>query len=298
MNVAIPERIAQLSARDWLISTRRKAERPALTTAEAERPFAKYYDEPIPEPDPTHYAKMDRPCDPVLAIAPEQLNDLLDLGDLAMEIGWCNLPNGAGFIANRMIYPGVTAAMIDWWFAWHPLEDLRYRIWYPPQHGGIMVSPTGRKRLLDESIPIAERNWGLVHHVTEDCNCGMENIDIHFLSPRDFGFDMSRWREPFVSTFAGGFGWAVAVNRGDASITAPALMCHIFRQHPQGLEHRTRFWMGYRMSCGKPELTLPPGVQVPTAAIQGLARHNVCEFTRFGKFLPRIHAEFGDRMVV
>ena len=298
MNTAIPERAAQLDARDWQVSTLRKAERPALTAAEAVRPFAKYYDEPIPQPDPAHYAKMDQPCNPALAITPEQLNDLLDPGDLAVEIGWCNLPNGAGFIANRMVYPGITAAMIDWWFAWHPLEDLRYRIWYPPQHGGIMVSPAGRKRLLDEAIPMGERNWGLVHHVTEDCNCGMENIDIHFISPREFGFDMSRWREPFVSTFAGGFGWAVAVKRTDASITAPALMCHIFRPHPQGLEHRTRFWMGYRMSGGKPELTLPPGVQVPTAAIQGLARHNVCEFTRFGKFLPRIHAEFGDRMAV
>jgi hypothetical protein len=28
----------------------------------------------------------------------------------------------------------VTAEVIDWWFAWHPLDSLRYRIWYPPQH--------------------------------------------------------------------------------------------------------------------------------------------------------------------
>jgi hypothetical protein len=109
---------------------------------------------------------------------------------------------------------------------------------------------------------------------------------------------MSRWKLPHVATFAGGYGWAVSVNKTDASITAPALMCHIFRQHPHGLEHRTRFWMGYRMSNGKPELTLPPGVAVPQAAIQGLARHNVCEFTRWGQFLPRIYAEFGGRMEV
>ena len=296
MNPLKPEIGAQLDFRAWSASTPGKAVLPPLNPDEARRPYAKYLNEEIPQPDPAHYALMDRPCDSSKAIYPEQMNDLLNPGDLAVEIGWGHLSNGAGFIANRMIYPDITPQMIDWWFAWHPLEDLRYRIWYPPQHAGIMVSPESRKRLLDDSIPFAQRNWGVVHHVTEDCNCGMENIDINFLSPKDFGFDMSRWREPNVSTFAGGFGWAVAVNKTDESITAPALMCHIFRRHPRGLEHRTRFWMGYRMSCGKPELTLPPGIQVPAAAIQGLARHNVCEFTRYGKFLPRIYAEFGERM--
>ena len=52
------------------------------------------------------------------------MNDLLNPGDLAVEIGWCSLPNGAGFVAVRDVYPDITAEMIDWWFAWFPLEDL------------------------------------------------------------------------------------------------------------------------------------------------------------------------------
>jgi phloretin hydrolase len=294
---ATPERI-QPDYMNWLKATRIRADRPPLTAEEQKRPFAKYYYEDIPKPDPAHLKMMDKSCDPAKAILPEQMNDLLNPGDLAVEIGWCNLPNGAGFIANRMVYPGVTPEMVDWWFAWHTLEDLRYRIWYPPQHGGLTLGPAGRARILDDSIPMAERNWGVTHHVTENCNCGMENIDISFLSPRDFGFDMNRWKEPCVATFAGGYGWAVAVDKKDDSITAPALMCHIFRRHPQGLEHRTRFWMGYRISNGKPELTLPPGIAVPVAAVQGLARHNVHEFTRWADFLPRIYAEFGGLMEV
>jgi hypothetical protein len=161
-----------------------------------------------------------------------------------------------------------------------------------------MVSPKNRERLLDDTIAISRRNWGVVHHVTENCDCGMENITITFMSPQDFGFDMARFKQPYVATFAGGYGWAVAVDKTDASITAPALMCHIFRDTEEGLEHRTRFWMGYRFSCGKPELTLPPGVSVPEAAVQGLARHNVKEFTRFRDLLPRIYKEFGGRMLV
>lgn len=294
--MSTPETV-QKNYQEWRASTRSKALQPGLTPEEQARPFAKYFHEEIPKPDPAHYAMMDAPCDPAGAITPEQCNDLLNPGYLEVEIGWCNLPNGAGFIANRSLYPGVTAAMIDWWFAWHPLEDLRYRIWYPPQHGGIHLSPEGRKRILDETIPIAERNWGVVHHVTENCDCGMENITISFMSPEAFGFDLARFRQPQVATFAGGAGWAVTVDKTDASITAPALMCHIFRDTPDGLEHRTRFWLGYRMSNGVPECTLPPGIKVPTVAIQGLARHNVREFTRFKSFLPRIYAEFGGSML-
>jgi hypothetical protein len=292
-----PEVKAQLSFKDWYASTKKKAERPPLTPEEQARPFAKYYRDPVP-PDPEHLAKMDNPCDPSKAIFPEQMNDLLNPGYLDVEIGWCNLPNGAGFIANCYQHKGVTAEMIDWWFAWHTLEDLRYRIWYPPQHGGIMISPEARKRMLDPSIPIREKNWGVTHHVTENCDCGMENIDITFLSPKKFGFDMSRWKQPFVSTFAGGFGWACTVNKTDESITAPALMCHIFRDIPGGIEHRTRFWLGYRMSNGKPELSLPPGIAVPAVAVQGLARHNVKEFKNFGAFLPEIYSELGGRFEV
>jgi phloretin hydrolase len=144
-----PEYTAQKNYKDWYASTKAKAILPDLTAEEKARPFAKYFYDEIEMPDPAHYAMMEIPCDPAQAITPEQINDLLDPGYLAVEIGWCNLPNGAGFIANKIVYPEVTAEMIDWWFAWHPLEDLRYRIWYPPQHGGIMVSPEGRKRLLD-----------------------------------------------------------------------------------------------------------------------------------------------------
>ena len=263
-----------------------------LDPEDQSKAYAKFYRNPAP-PDPSHLAMMDAPCDPSKAIYPEQMNDLLNPGNLDIEIGWCNLPNGAGFVANRNVYRNVTAEMIDWWFAWHPLDGLRYRIWHPPQHAGIALSPEDRGKILNSSLPIAQRNWGVTHHVTEDCNCGLENIDITFLSPREFGFDMTRWREPYASTFMGGFGWSSPANPKGHVIKAPSLMCHIFRKIPDGLEHRTRFWIGYRLSQGKPELVLPPGISVPVIAVQGLARHNVQEFSNLGVLLPEIYAEFG-----
>jgi hypothetical protein len=272
-----------------------RSELASLDPEEQSRVYARYYRDPVP-PDPAHLAMMDTPCNPQKAIYPEEMNALLNPGDLPLETGWCNLPNGAGFVANRNVYKNITAEMIDWWFAWHPLEDLRYRIWYPPQHAGIALSPESRARILDPSVPIPEKNWGVTHHVTEDCGCGLENIDITFLSPRDFGFDMKRWKEPYVSTVVGGFGWSSPAIKTDHAIKAPSLMCHIFRQIPGGLEHRTRFWMGYGISQGKPEIILPPGVAVPAMAVQGLAQHNVREFSNLGVLLPEIYKEFGDRV--
>ena len=165
-------------------------------------------------------------------------------------------------------------------------------------HVAIGLDIESRRRILDPEIPIREKNWGVTHHVTEDCNCGMEHIDITFLSPEDFGFDMTRWKEPYVATFVGGFGWSSPAHKTDHPIKAPSLMCHIFRNTADGLEHRTRFWMGYRMSNGRPELSLPPGFAVPTPAVQGLARHNVHEFRNLSVLLPEIHKEFGGSLIV
>lgn len=297
-NTLIPELAAQRTYSKDLEFAKINAQRFELTDAEKKRPFAKYYYEAMPEPDPQSMALMEKPCDPAKALLPEQLNDLLNPGYLDVETGWCILPSGGGFIANKTFYPGATAEMVDWWFAWHPLEDLRYRIWYPPQHGGIMVSPENRRRLLDESIPMAERNWGVTHHVIEDTNTGMGHVDIDFMSPRQFGFDMDRWHKPFVATFQGGQGWSSDIVKTERSITSPAIMCHFFREVDGGLEQRTRFWMGYRFSGGKPEITLPSGVRIPEAVVKGLARHNVAEFTRFKTFLPHIYKEFNGKMAV
>jgi hypothetical protein len=51
------------------------------------------------------------------------------------------------------------------------------------------------------------------------------------------------------------------------------------------------------MSDRKPELVLPPGIAVPEAAVQGLARHNVHEFSNLAILLPEIYKEFGGRMI-
>src|SRR5690606_36855223 len=92
--------------------SRVKAALPPLTPEEEARPFAKYFYEEIKPCDPDHYALMDRPVDPARAFGPGEINRLLDVGRLEteeVESGWCLMPDGVGFVANRMFHPGVTA---------------------------------------------------------------------------------------------------------------------------------------------------------------------------------------------
>ena len=69
--------------------------------------------------------------------------------------------------------PGVTPEMFEWWFAWHGLEDLRYRIWDPEDH--YYARQQNRARTLDQSLPMRERTWGTCHHVKEDIGGGVPN---------------------------------------------------------------------------------------------------------------------------
>ena len=50
------------------------------------------------------------------------LDRLLDPAPLAVETGWCTLPDGVGYVAVRTPMPGVSGEMVDWWFDWHPRD--------------------------------------------------------------------------------------------------------------------------------------------------------------------------------
>jgi hypothetical protein len=79
-------------------------------------------------------------------------------------------------------------------------------------------------------------------------------------------------------------------------IRFPAIMCHFIREIPSGVEFRTRFWMGYALIDKKPVMMLPYGIKVPEVAIQGLAEHNVREYTNLRNLLPGIYEELGGRI--
>jgi len=267
-----------------------------LTPEEKSKPYARYfYLDPAP-PDPGMLEKMEKPIDPAKALPIEKMNDLLNPGYMEVETGYCVMPDGSGYVAVHTKMPGVTVEMLHWWFAWHSLEDLRYKLWWPKGHYKVSLSEEARKKVLDPQVPLTQKFRGLTHHVVEDIGSGPEDIYISFLSPEDMGFDLSRFKPPNVATVIGANGLSAPAGAPESAPKAPAVMCHFVREIPGGVEFRTRFWMGYHIVDRKPKLLLPPGLRIPEAVPKGLGIHCILEYANLRAILPALFAEQGGKI--
>jgi hypothetical protein len=183
--------------------------------------------------------------------------------------------------------------MFEWWFAWHGLENLRYKIWWPAGHYSISMSDKDRAKVLDPGLTMAQRCQRVTHRVVENVGGGPENIYIGFMAPEECGFDMDRFKPPHVHAMVAGNGASQMIHPppGVPNFKAPAFMCHIVREIAGGIELRTRFWLGSHIIEKKPYHLLPVIARIPEFVPRGLAIHNVHEFTNLASFLPEIYAE-------
>ena len=265
-----------------------------LTAEEKLKPYSKYFFNLPPKPEPKKLAVMEKPIDPGKALPITQINDMLNPGYFEVEAGWCILPDGAAYISNYTQMPGVTVEMINWWFVWHSLENLRYKIWWPDGHFGVSLSDRDREVVLDHNRSLDQKLYGITHFVLENVGgpCA-EKIAISWMTPEDIGFDMNRFKAPNVGTALGanGVSLMLAPPPGVPNYKSPAFMIHFVREIANGIEIRTRFWMGYHIMNKKPYFLLPKGVRLPEQVPHGLAVHNVYEYTNLASFLPSIYKE-------
>lgn len=220
---------------------------PGLTPEEKAKPYAKYFFKELTPPAPGTLENMEKPMDPAKALPIERINEMLKPGYHEVEAGWCALPQGGLYVANLLKMPGVTVEMVDWWFGWHGLEDLRYKIWFPPGHFSISMSDRHRSIVLDPKTSPKKKFQGITHYVLEDTGGpSVEKIAISFMTPEDVGFDTERFKSPNVGTLVAANGSAKMLNPppGIPDQKSPAFMMHFVREIPEGVEFRTRFWMG------------------------------------------------------
>lgn len=262
-----------------------------LTIEEQEKAYSKYYYQAYSVPLAEKLALIEQPIATEQALPIEQLNDLLDVGYMGAETGWCCLPNGAAYVANHTKMPGVTVDMVNWWFAWHSLENLRYKLWWPQGHYSISITEKDRQKVLDPSFLPTQKFQGITHHVVEDTGGGKEDIFISFLPPVDAGFNMDRFKAPYVGTVVAANGISSPVNAPTDAPKAPAFMMHFVREIPGGVEFRSRFWIGYQMVGRKPKFLLPSHIKIPAFVPQGLVQHNIYEYTNLAAFLPQLYQE-------
>ncbi len=255
--------------------------------------LAEYLERPLVPPHPVALAAIEAgPADPAAALPRERIDRLLDPAPLALESGWCELPDGVQFVAARTPMPGVSAAMVDWWFDWHPHKPLRYRVWHPGAHSDNSLEPPLR--------PGAKPFWGTVHHPVEDVGTGTVHARIAFVSPPELGFASEALDDPAVGTVV--CGWV----GDDRRRVRHSVMAHVFLRDGDGLVLRSHFWLGAAIRPYLPSALADPAAALlnrravrrqalPRGLAPALARHCAEEYANLAALLPELHAQFGPR---
>lgn len=234
------------------------------------------------------------PIDPADALQEREINRLLDPSPLAVECGYCFLPDGVGYVAMRVPMPEVTGEMVDWWFDWHADDPLRYRVWHPPAHVGNSVERP--------AVPVEKPFWFTTHHPVEDIGLGVDHLRIDFLPPEQLGFSETALRGADIVTIVGGFAG------DDRKRARHTRMVHVWLTDPStgGTVLRSRFWIG---SVLRPYLPSPiantaarvlnrPSLRqrlVPRRAPAALAQHCAEEYTNLAAILPGLFAQYGGK---
>lgn len=222
------------------------------------------------------------------AMLPDHMNDLFLEGYLPGEFGYCQFKNGGAMIANYKKMPKITVEMFDWWFCWHVLEPMRYKIWDKNNH--IYCLTKNPDQICDETIPMHERYWNTNCEIIETHIPGEKpgNVIIPFKNPVDIGFDAEKLKK-FNGTI---------VCSGDEK--TPVVMAHFVRPcEDGGIELRSRFWYGFHVVNQKTgKMDLPAGVVFSEERLKHSLIHNINEFSNLEKLLPELYEEYKDKPLI
>ena len=103
--------------------------------AETAQSFAHFFNPHMAPLAPHVTAALDRggvPA-PLLPGFEDAAENLFGGADV-LEDGYVLLPDGGMRVSVRTSMPGVTPAMIDWWFGWHGDTPAKYKLWHPQAH--------------------------------------------------------------------------------------------------------------------------------------------------------------------
>ncbi len=257
------------------------------------KPYAKYWQpEMAPLPEPAAQAILEGPVSSDLGFAHEQAGQLLEPGYLPLETGYTRLDNGQLFVAVLTPMPGVTGAMIDWWFAWHGAEKERYKLWHPRAH----VRATMDKNLGDVSdLTDRQKYVGNISYVDEYIGCTYHYISIAFHPPGENYLDESKFGQANVAT-------AVCARVGFMGKPVDfARLIHLIRETEQGCEMRSRFWLGdvglrFLTKSSLLNRLLGSRPVAKRAAAQAMARdllvHCAMEMQHLAGFLPDLYRDY------
>jgi len=250
--------------------------------------YFKYYAGQMDIGEPEKYEKISKePLDNCSALHINNRNELFNMGDLPGEFGWWQMEDGTAVIANQTFMADVTGEMFDWWFAWHPIDRLRYACWDNEDHYDVYLEDPAKA--LDMSLSVRERHWDSLHNIWEDIGTGsIDLLRIHFRNPADMGYDTSKIDTQACNALVCA---NVKILGNEAMPDIPVVMTHFLRPDKGGSTLRSRFWFGWQIIDGKAVKCIPDGMKIPAKGPVCLLNHNVKEFSNLARILPYIYEE-------
>lgn len=258
-----------------------------LTSVERNLPYAKYfYRDTLPPTDRQLAILNGEPLDVKDMLPIEDRMQLFDATPTIGDMGYGIMPNGTGYVANVTETPDITPEMFYWWFAWHGLEDLRYKIWFPEAH--LYARTQNIEQALDETLPMNQRIWDTTHVISENVVAGAEEIILDYLSPDRMGFDETRLDADTAMVCA----------NGRTKVPGQGLDCvnaQILRKGKNGYEIRSQFWIGYQIRNGRVEQVNDESVCVSLESAKSMFAHCREEYAGLSMFLPSLFKELGSQ---
>lgn len=186
--------------------------------------------------------------------------------------------------------PGVTPAMVDWWFGWHLPAAERYRLWHPLAHMNARVRDA-RASLPPTREGDRQRYVGNVSLVDEYIGASLKKLAIAFVDPMAFGLDVAVL----------GAGTAVCATTTDRVLGGQGgALVHVVLPTPQGAQMRSGFWLGeirhtlplvQGLLGGVLNSSMMRRVIVPDRMALDLLLHCGEEMNHLARFLPRLYAD-------
>lgn len=230
----------------------------------------------IPPLDPDVVEGIDpsKPLNPQYAITPDRIREMLKPGYLEGETGHCLLPRGGGYAACNVKLHGISYEKYFWWRQWRRQgnEDFQYKLWYPGKHYRFCQ----------------RKSW-----ILEDIGMGPSNIFQYArLTLEQLGLSKEELeRSPIRNVFStAGISRSVDADYDESPVSM--VLAHFVRDIEDGIELRSRFWIGYRLENDRITLTEP---DIPKEFPACMADHCAHEMTNLRNLIPPLWSLYGDK---
>lgn len=260
--------------------------------ADNAQPYARFFNPELAPLAPHVCAALDRGGVPdVLIPGIDQANSNLFGAEAVLEDGWVLTQDGGMRVSVRTAMPGVTPAMVDWWFGWHGDAAAKYKLWHPQAHVHVGWRETPPAGASGRALYIGQTSI-----VDEYIGSGLIRGAIRFVPPATLGFTDKSLDDDQQATII-----CARIGLGDAPIDVGYLAHHV-RAVPGGSEMRSRFWMGGRHVGGRnlvgsmAAAAAKRVLRLTETDARALLVHCAQEMPHLASFLPELSSAFqGER---